>query len=363
MESSGATNGLSRAGAMGRRGGALADRSPNLLHEASQPRKRSTFGQLDPTHLESRNSSELVGPELPQPSSSWSSTESSDHELPSQQHKPLWHQISVSKHLRDLVDRMYYQCNVVDVAFIDEATLKVMSAMVRSNSFQKRNVILRRFHLALHCIALQSPGIQRYVAEALQFKREQAGGLENPRSKTSPYITGVLKKVCKNTKYEPSLRQALLKNGLETSSPQHMQQPLPSHSLEQAAYEQQEGQKQQHGHTGGRKQRQQQQKQQHQSRQQTQHRRTSANQSTASATQTPPPPPPHPPPSSGNNLPWSHGQHFPSQGQKRRPQGDSGERTNIDDESAYKLLDLGLHKALKFLNLPFHLSRMVCSHA
>lgn len=44
--------------------------------------------------------------------------------------KPLWHKVEVSKHLRELLDRCFYTYGIDDVTFLDEPTIKALSAMV-----------------------------------------------------------------------------------------------------------------------------------------------------------------------------------------------------------------------------------------
>lgn len=167
---------------------------------------------------------------------------------------------------------------------------------------------------------VQSPGIQRYVAEAMQFKKQHSGGLDKPESKTSPYVQGVLKRVCKNTKYESTLRQALLRHGLDPT-------PLQDAPKAQLNKLQQGGE--------------------------------------------------NPPSSSGhkNNISYNNSGSYSfsssssdestklselhSPVHHRKPY--EPQHCTVDDEAAYKLFDLSLYKALKTLELPFHLSRMVCS--
>lgn len=50
----------------------------------------------------------------------------------SEQDPPIWHTVSVSKHLHDLLDRCYYNRGVIDCCYIDEDTLHMLDSMVRS---------------------------------------------------------------------------------------------------------------------------------------------------------------------------------------------------------------------------------------
>lgn len=54
--------------------------------------------------------------------------------------------------------------------------------------------------------------------EALEYKKTHAGGLDNPRAKTSPYIQGVLRKVCKTKPIEASKAREKTHTDVHSSS-------------------------------------------------------------------------------------------------------------------------------------------------